>query len=112
MLQLSSGRRCSLIRPTVPLVPCYYVLLPEGAEQPTMEELDEMWALAHRLARWLARHHHGDPECFTLLFSGARTRKRGWPHIHIIPARSPAEKRWLLLLLSIKRLTRLWERRR
>lgn len=104
-MRLSSGRACAVARPGLPLLRDYYVLHAEETDAPLdARELDEMWLLALRIARELALRHHGDPECYTLLASGARTRRRPWPHFHIVPARSVAHKRWVLFLLWIKPL--------
>ena len=73
-----------------------------------------MWSVAHALGRTLGRRLHGDEECFTVLYNGGRTRRRPWPHFHVILARSPGEKRRALLALSFKRFLRTivrWARR-
>ena len=49
---------------------------------------------------------YGDAQCFTVLYNGARTRRKPWPHFHIIPARTPGEKRFMLLCLNLKRVSR------
>ncbi len=96
--------------PQLPLLPHYHVVSwPEGAPPPSTEEIDAMWRIAHALARELGARHFGDEQCFTVLYNGARTRRRPWPHFHVILARTPAEKRRALLALSLKRWLRmLW----
>jgi hypothetical protein len=103
-----AGQVCELSSPSVPLVRNVYALSIVDAE-PGHADPVALWTLAHRLARELAEQAHGDPECFTLLFNAARTRRKPWPHVHIILARSPTEKRWVLLCLSLKVLLR-WRR--
>ena len=104
---LSSGRPVELRAPRLPLVRHYHVLAwPAGQGRATPAEIDEMWALAHACARAEGARLYGDEECFTVLYNGARTRRLPWPHFHILSARSPAEKRWILLCLLFKRLLR------
>ena len=105
---LPSGASCELSAPKLPLVRGYYALSLVEAS-PGEADLVALWTLAHRLARDLASRTHGDPECFSLLFNAARTRRKPWAHVHIILARSPAQKRWVLLCLSLKRFLR-WRR--
>ena len=96
-----------VLRPRVPFVPNYCVLatvagaLPEGG-------LAELLGVAERVARREATARFGDPECFSLLCNGGRTRRCGWPHVHIILASSVRAKRWALLWLSLKQLSRPW----
>jgi diadenosine tetraphosphate (Ap4A) HIT family hydrolase len=110
---LSTGRTCRVDNPGLPLLADYHVLhFPPGqggsAEgTPTEEEVEEMLVLARRLARRLGAEHHGDPECYTVLFNGVRTSRRPWVHFHLLPAKSVAGKRWALLCLLAKRWLRL-----
>lgn len=104
---LRSGRSVDLRTPSLPLVRHYHVLAwPKMQGPATPAEIDEMWSIVHAFARERGERLFGDPECFTVLYNGARTRRMPWPHFHVIPARSPAEKRWVLLCLSLKRLLR------
>lgn len=117
---LESGRRVELRAPFVPFVPAYRVLsvvsrarcdseagAAEASEAATHEEIDEMFALAHAIARARGEALFGDPGCFAVLYNGARARRMPWAHFHIIPARSPAERRFVLFCLLLKR----WSRR-
>ena len=106
--ELSSGLRCQLVSPRLPWVRNYYALALESS-QASESDTDELWALAHQLARKLALRTFHDPECFTLLYNAGRTRRQSWSHIHIILARSPREKRWTLFCLGMKRFLR-WRR--
>lgn len=101
--------------PDLPLLPHYHVVSwPEHAAPPAPHQIDEMWRVAHALARTLGQQLFGDEQCFTVLYNGARTRRRPWPHFHVILARTPREKRRALLALSAKRWLRVlvrWTRR-
>lgn len=107
---LADERRFVVRAPQLPLLPHYHVVsATEGAPPPSPSEIDEMWCVAHALARSLGRALFADEECFSVLYNGARTRRRPWPHFHVILARSPGEKRRALLALSAKRWLRvLW----
>lgn len=106
-IRLASGRHVELRTPALPWVRHYHVLAwPRDQGPATPREIDEMWVLAHAFARARGRELFGDEECFTVLYNGARTRRMPWPHFHLIPARSPGEKQWALLCLSLKRLLR------
>lgn len=107
VLVLTTGRRVELRAPEIPFVPHYRVLSwPRDARPPTAAEIDEMFALAHAIARERGRALFGDPECFAVLYNGARARRMPWAHFHLIPARSPAERRFVLLCLVLKRVLR------
>jgi hypothetical protein len=104
---LDAGTRLVVRAPDLPLLPHYHVVSwPESAPPPTFGEIDEMWRVAHALARALGKELFGDEQCFTVLYNGARTRRRPWPHFHVILARSTGEKRRALLALSAKRWLR------
>lgn len=106
-IPLSSGRWVELREPRLPLVRHYQVLAwPPGQGPANAAEIDEMWRIAHQLARERGRALFGDEQCFTVLYNGARTRRMPWPHFHLIAARTPAEKRWTLLCLMLKRALR------
>lgn len=106
---LSTGRVCALVQDDVPLARGCHVLACSDALSD--DEIEEVLALAYLDGRAVARALHGDPECFTLLYNGARTRVRPWTHVHILPARSVAGKHWMLLCLSVKRMLRRVRRR-
>ena len=104
---LPSGRFVSWHRPHVPFAEHYLTLSwPRGGAEATAEDIDAMWSLAHARAREEGQRLFGDPQCFTVLYNGARTRRMPWPHFHIIPARTPSEKRWVLMCMSLKRISR------
>jgi hypothetical protein len=115
---LPSRRICELSAPEVPGVPHYLVLAPREAEaggssagsdvstERADAELAQLVALAAEVAARVARRRFGDAGCFTLLASGARARRRPWPHVHIVLAESVAAKRRALLWLSLKHVTR------
>lgn len=95
-----------LRRPRVPFVPDYCVLsLDPNASR---SDQGQLLRLAEEVARGLARARFGDPECFSLLCNAGRTRRCRWPHVHIILAPSVRAKRWALLWLSLKHLSRPW----
>lgn len=105
---LSSGRVCRVDNPRLPLLPDYHVLYFPGRQgRPSEVEIEEMLVLARRTARRLGRELHGDPECYTVLFNGARTSRRPWVHFHVLPVESVAKKRWALLCLTLKRCLRM-----
>lgn len=106
-LTLRTGRAVELRSPRLPLVRSYHVLAwPRDQGPATPAEIDEMWCIAHAFARARGRELFGDEECFTVLYNGARTRRMPWPHFHVLPARSPTEKRWILVCLLFKRILR------
>ncbi len=72
-------------------------------------DVEELYMLAHRIGRMLGQRQFGDPECFTLVYSGARTRRRSWPHVHVLVAGSVADKRRNVLFLQMKHVLR-WRR--
>jgi hypothetical protein len=65
-----------------------------------------MMVIAARVARDVARQSFGDDECFSLICNGARTRRRPWLHIHILPSRNLAAKRLAFLAFQLKRVLR------
>lgn len=90
-------------RPRTPVGPRHLVVRAETA----IDVADERLLVhAHRVARELARRELGDPECFTLLFSGARTRCRTAPHVHVFLLPSLRAKRWLFVRMLAKPLRR------
>lgn len=105
--QLSSGRACILQKPYVPGLQHYYVLsVPENGTPPLAEELAELTLLAHEAGRALAREYLGDPGCYSLIYNAERTRRRPWPHFHILLAASTFEKRLSFTLLQLKHVLR------
>jgi len=105
--RLADGARCRLQHPGLPFVARYHVLaLETRGRSARPEEIDGLLVLARRIGRQLATLYFGDGECFTLLYNAGRTRRSGWPHVHIIPARDVAAKRWALLWLWLKHVTR------
>ncbi len=106
-IRLSTGRTCLLARPALPFLAHYHVLsLANGEGQPSDAEIDEMLLVANQKARALGRRYHGDAECFSLVYNGRRTRRRPWPHVHILPTGSLAAKRLTFLLFSLKHVLR------
>ncbi len=104
-LRLPSGRRCTLSRPVLPGIRRYYVLsLPSSACAPV--DTGELLFLAHRIGRMMATRHYQDPECYSLIYNAARTRRKPWPHVHILIAPSVHEKRRAFLLLQLKHVLR------
>lgn len=109
-LRLSSGRRCAINRPVLPGLREYCVLVPVDRDEPlSVEELDDFWVLAHRVGRRAAQLRYGDPECYSVIYNGARTRRMSWPHFHILLAPSLAAKRRAMFFLSLKHVLR-WRR--
>lgn len=107
-LRLSSGLRCTVSKPQLPGVHCYYVLaMPQDA--PSSKELDEFALLAHRIGRLLSLQHFADPECYSLHYNAARTRRKAWPHFHLVVASSVPMRRREALFLQLKHILR-WRR--
>jgi hypothetical protein len=115
--QLANGRRCALSQPHVPGLHGYYVLsVAAPGTGPSAAELDELTLLAHRVGRQLAADALGDPECYSVLYNAARTRRKPWPHFHILLAGSTSQKRRSFALLQLKHVLRwlgaVWTKRR
>ena len=106
-LVLASGRTCTLSRPNVPGLKNYYVIALDALV--SVKEGEEFFLRAHRIARTLAQSHYKDPECYALMFSAGRTRRRPWPHVHIVLADSVSKRRRAVLVLQLKHV--LWWRR-
>lgn len=103
--RLSSGRSCTLRARPLPGLRHYHVLfLASEQDGPSQREERELFVLAQLAAASLGQEHCGDPGCYVILFSGSRTRRRPWPHFHIVPVRDVAAKRRALLLLHVKRV--------
>lgn len=86
---------------------CYVVAL-HGASW-SGREVEELYLLAHRIGRMLGRRHFGDAECYSLTYNAARTRRRPWPHVHVLIARSVSEKRRNMVFMMLKNVLR-WRR--
>lgn len=105
---LASGRICRVDDPGLPLLPHYHVLYFPGRQgQPTDAEVAEMLGLACGAASRIGTAVFDDPECYSVLFNGARARRRPWFHVHLLPVETVGKKRWALLCLSLKRSLRL-----
>ncbi len=90
-------------RGQIPGVALYYVITAQEAV-----DAGDLWAGAGGLASRLAAEHLGDADAFTLVFNGATTRRRPWPHVHVFLAATRAARRWALLCYFLKHLTRWW----
>jgi hypothetical protein len=101
--ELASGRACTLRPRPLPGLPTYHVLFFASDQgEPTQSEEREMFMLAQVAASGLALRYHGHSGCYAILFSGSRTRRRPWPHFHIVAVRDVAAKRRALVLLHLK----------
>jgi hypothetical protein len=104
-LRLGSGRTCLLRARPLPGLPTYHVLFcPADQGELSLDEEHELFGLAQRAASQLAQQIHGDPGCYAIQFAGRCTRRRPWPHVHIVVVRDAAAKRRALVLLLFKRL--------
>lgn len=103
--ELSSGKTCQLIRIRKDLIPNYYVLaFPKTQGEPSPIETSEMLTLGTSYAQKLATELVGDPEAFSILYSGySARREQGW-HIHIVLLGNRWKKAWLYMVLSGKNL--------
>lgn len=111
-LALPSGGICQLSEPEVPFLEDYFVLwVPEEAGQPSVRDLEKFSVLAQRVAQELAWLRFGDRECYSLIYNAARTRRKSWPHFHILIADSFHRKRRAFVLLQCKHLLRWFQRR-
>lgn len=103
--ELSSGNSCQLLRIRKDLIPNYYILaFPKTQGEPNPEEVSEMLTLGTSHAQKLAEEFVGDPEAFTVLYSGySARREKGW-HVHIVLLGNRWKKAWLYMILSGKNL--------
>ncbi|MCF6192879.1 MAG: hypothetical protein L3J46_00910 [Kangiellaceae bacterium] len=103
--ELSSGNSCQLLRIRKDLIPNYYILaFPKTQGEPSSEEVAEMLKLGTSQAQKLAEEVVGDPEAFTVLYSGySARREKGW-HVHIVLLGNRWKKAWLYMILSGKNL--------
>lgn len=104
--ELSSGHSCQLLRIRKDLIPNYYILAFSKTQgEPSPEEVAEMLKLGTFHAQKLAKEVVGDPEAFTVLYSGySARREKGW-HVHIVLLGSRWRKAWLYMILSGKNLS-------
>lgn len=112
-LMIGTGRRCTIVRPRLPGLSDYYVLsVAEHGPPLSAAELDELSTLAHRVGRDLATQRHHDPECYSIIYNAGRTRRKPWPHFHILLAASTLQKRRSFVLLQLKHVLRWFQKRR
>jgi hypothetical protein len=104
-LSLASGRRCELSAIRNDLIPNYYLLaFPKNQGQPSAAEVTEMLDFGIYQAQRLSQELLGDPEAFTILYSGYSSRReKGW-HVHIILLGNRWRKAWLYIVLAGKNL--------
>lgn len=104
-IELASGKHCTLLRIRRDLIPDYYILaFPKSHGEPAREEVAEMVTLGIEYAKSIAKESVGDPEAYTLLYSGySARREKGW-HIHIVLLGNRWKKAWLYLVLAGKNL--------
>ncbi|MEO0400165.1 MAG: hypothetical protein AAF224_12180 [Pseudomonadota bacterium] len=103
IFQLPSGAECLLRQIKNDIIPGYYLLcfLDERAE-PTGREVTEMLTLGIQYAQKMAREKLGDPQAFSILYSGySARREKGW-HVHIVLLGNRWRKAWLYLVLAGK----------
>jgi len=102
---LVSGNQCRLMRIKREFIPNYYILaFPVVQGEPSAVEITEMMNLGVCRAKQLAHTLVGDPEAFSILYSGYSSRReKGW-HIHIVLLGNRWRKAWLYLVLSGKNL--------
>lgn len=112
-LSLASGRRCELSAIRNDLIPNYYLLaFPLDQGQPSASEITEMLNLGIGHAQDLSRDLLGDPEAFTILYSGYSSRReKGW-HVHIVLLGNRWRKAWLYVVLAGKNLLQAFGLRR
>ncbi len=97
---LAGGVPCALLAPHMPGVPDYHVLALDGPADGDV--LDELARLAAVIARRLGAELRGDAGAFTIVLNGASASRRPWAHAHIIPVRTPAQKRRAFACLLLK----------
>ena len=99
--------RCIVTRPRTPIAAGHLVVRLSTAGAPAERSDEVLLVRAYRAAQELARRELGDPGCFTLLFSGSRTRVRPESHVHVFLLPSVRAKRWLFVRMLAKPLLRL-----
>ena len=104
-LSLASGRICELSAIRNDLIPNYYLLaFPNDQGQPSAAEVTEMLNLGIGHAQELSQKLLGDPDAFTILYSGYSSRReKGW-HVHIVLLGNRWRKAWLYIVLAGKNL--------
>ena len=102
-LRLASGKLCELYSIRRSLIPNYYLLVfPKTQGQPSAMEVSEMLVYGTDKAQNLAMDVLGDPEAFTILYSGYSSRReKGW-HVHIVLLGNRWKKAWLYFMLAGK----------
>jgi hypothetical protein len=100
------GSTCVVTRPHTPVAPGHLVVRLSTVAGPDERRDEVLLVRAYRAAQELARRELGDPGCFTLLFSGSRTRLRPESHVHVFLLRSVRAKRWLFVRMFAKPLLR------
>lgn len=112
-LSLTSGKRCELSAIRRDIIPNYYLLaFPIEQGQPSASEVTEMLNLGIGHAQELSRELLGDPEAFTILYSGYSSRReKGW-HVHIVLLGNRWRKAWLYMVLAGKNLLQAFGLRR
>jgi hypothetical protein len=104
-IALATGRVCELSAIRKDLIPNYFLLaFPRQQGQPSACEVTEMLTLGVAHAQDLSRKLLGDPEAFTILYSGySARREKGW-HVHIVLLGNRWRKAWLYAVLAGKNL--------
>lgn len=104
-LTLASGNICELHRIKRDLIPNYYLLaFPRSQGQPSSSEVSEMLTYGTSTAQELAMELLGDPEAFSILYSGYSSRReKGW-HVHIVLLGNRWKKAWLYFVLAGKNI--------
>ncbi len=101
LVALPSGAHLEIVRPRVLFLPDYHVVsLAEPTAGP--RDVEQMLRFSWSLGRLLSRRRHGVDGCFTVLCHGRETRRRAWPHCHVIVAASVSARRRALLSLRFK----------
>lgn len=102
---LGSDNICQLLRIRNDFIPNYYLLcFPKTLGEPSAQDVTEMLSLGMSFARKLAGEQLGDPEAFSVLYSGySARREKGW-HVHIVLLGNRWRKAWLYSLLAGKNL--------
>ena len=100
---LSSGQRCTLYRIRLDMIPDYYLLsFPRDSGEPSPADLSEMLVLGMARAQSLAKARVGDPEAYSVLYSGySARREQGW-HIHIVLLTGRWKKAWLPVVRTVQ----------
>jgi hypothetical protein len=104
-IHLASGKTCELSAIRNDIIPNYYLLaFPIEQGQPSAYEVTEMLNLGISHAQKLSAELLGDPEAFTILYSGySARREKGW-HVHIVLLGNRWRKAWLYAILAAKNL--------